>query len=138
MSPWFFFPISPFTISLLSRLCCLPLYASVAIFPSPNIGLMYKGLSNSNVSVQTKTPLPQAAKVSHPPFQKMYIQQSLNSEINYYLSNTLGFDQSSLNSGNTLPEVSLACSLESLVSFLIPTHIRPSSQSAGDEKCWEH
>lgn len=83
MSPWFFFPISPFTISLLSRLCYLPLYAFIAIFPIPNIGLMCKGLSNSNVSVQTKTPLTKAAKVSHPSFQKMYIQQSLNSEISY-------------------------------------------------------
>lgn len=77
MSPWFFFPIPPFTISLLSHLRCLPLYAFIAIVPIPSTGLMYK------VSVQTKTPLTQAAKVSHPSFQKMYIQQSLNSEINY-------------------------------------------------------
>lgn len=101
-------PHPPFTASLLSGLCCLPLYTFVAIFPIPNIGLMYKGLSNSNVSVQTKTPLTKAAKVSHPSFQKTYIQQSLNSEINYYLSNTLGFDQSSLTSGGTLPDVSIS------------------------------
>lgn len=134
MSPWLFFPISPFTASLLSRLCCLPLYAFIALVPIPNIGLMYKGLSNSNASVRTKTPLTKAARVPHPSFQKTYIQQSLNSEINYYLSNTLGFDQSSLTSGGTLPDVSISLSLVSLVSFLIPTHTRSSSQSAGDDK----